>query len=703
MHITRSYRTDTILIVSDSIYHDLLHRITKINCYKYVEKKLSKNNTLTLISNYLYFRQIILAMPDTTLHKDESEMDIDDVMSSFERDVLGGGDKDQHDEVSGGNSETSFKGGEFKDRKIEHGVIEVDWEGSSETSETIKQGVEGEGTQGAHDNTSVSDANIKPLYISSYLSISSKLSKIPISRKLTFHPVPTVYKPPFPIAIPRKAVAISRDGGLAIVNRIPVCNPFQPDFFSPNDKKAGCTVDLEFFKCNSTYSISFDLMRKCRVCRFDHNVFPKPNTGVLIIGDSYTPPIVGDFNRCIPVFRLNNPCFEDCATSLKYILRNRSDQNGKPLAGPRFIIISLPSLLGAVGPHQYLAEFKAFKNWIQHFLTSGEDINPRDSRVSRPYNGPIEVYEGFALFRQNDFGLSQSYAIISRSMNILNAVDPVQNPGFLYEAHSDLMKEICLNPPPKEDLIGFIAIPPVKQEFAVYEKGLLFHGVQEEYLDSTVIKPLIYSGFYKNITSKLQSRYIQLGLENELNSLPQLEDFVEPPTVLTQANLANKENFLNILPFSGREDINPRVVIIGHSNMSKLCTSLETVIDGELVFVKCSLKLTSPMSEIKSFFDEQDLTENDTLVLGMYGNSLLQGTVKQRYNAPKPSGEPASFQIENGKNGGVFHPLNAAGYDPMYMNLFGDHLIKIMAILTPRRIKVCVITPLPRYYQSWAF
>lgn len=35
----------------------------------------------------------------------------------------------------------------------------------------------------------------------------------------------------------------------------------------------------------------------------------------------------------------------------------------------------------------------------------------------------------------------------------------------------------------------------------------------------------------------------------------------------------------------------------------------------------------------------------------------------------------------------------------MYMNLFGDHLIKIMAILTPRRIKVCVITPLPRYYQ----
>ena len=270
-------------------------------------------------------------MPDTTLHKDESEMDIDDVMSSFERDVLGGGDKDRHDEGSGGISETSFKGGEFKDRKIEHGVIEVDWEGSSETSETIKQGVEREGTQGAHDNTSVSDANIKPLYISSYLSISSKLSKIPISCKLTFHPIPTVYKPPFPVAIPRKAIATSRDGGLAIVKRIPVCNPFQPDFFSPNDKKAGCTVDLEFFKCNSTYSISFDLMRKCRVCRFDHNVFPKQNTGVLIIGDSYTPPIVGDFNRCIPVFRLNNPCFEDCATSLKYILRNRSDQNGKPL------------------------------------------------------------------------------------------------------------------------------------------------------------------------------------------------------------------------------------------------------------------------------------------------------------------------------------------------------------------------------------
>ena len=25
--------------------------------------------------------------------------------------------------------------------------------------------------------------------------------------------------------------------------------------------------------------------------------------------------------------------------------------------------------------YQYLAQFKAFKNWIQHFLISGEDIN----------------------------------------------------------------------------------------------------------------------------------------------------------------------------------------------------------------------------------------------------------------------------------------------------------------------------------------
>ena len=76
-------------------------------------------------------------MSDTILHKDESEMDIDDVMSSFERDILGGGDKDQLDEVSGGNSETSFKGGGFKGRKIGYGVIEVDWEGRSATLENI--------------------------------------------------------------------------------------------------------------------------------------------------------------------------------------------------------------------------------------------------------------------------------------------------------------------------------------------------------------------------------------------------------------------------------------------------------------------------------------------------------------------------------------------------------------------------------------
>ena len=269
MYINGSYRTDTLLILSNSIMI-FYKRSQKINCYIYIEKKFfEKQYTSNLRSNYVYFRQSILAMSDTTLHKDESEMDIDDVMSSFDRDVLGGGDKDQLDEVNGGNSETSFKGGGFKGRKIWHGVIEVDWEGRSETLENIEQGVEGEGTKGAHDNTSVSDADIKPLYISPYPSISSKLNVIPISRKLTLHPVPTFYKPPFPVAIPRKAVATSRDGGLAIVNSIPVCNPFQPDFFTPNDKKAGCTVDLGFFKCKSTYSISFDLMRKCRVCRFD--------------------------------------------------------------------------------------------------------------------------------------------------------------------------------------------------------------------------------------------------------------------------------------------------------------------------------------------------------------------------------------------------------------------------------------------------
>ena len=669
-----------------------------ICCLKQInrEEKILVNNTyLTSRNNYFYFRLFTLKMSDT---KDESEMDIDDVMFSFERDVLGGEDKEHRDEVSEVNSETSFKGGGSEGSKVGHGAIEVNWEGKAYTIDSIGQGDDGDETQMAHDITSVTIANTKPLHISPYLSIISKLNEIAISRKLTFHPVPTVFKPPFPFAAPKKAVANSNDGGLAIVNCIPICNPLQPEFFTSNDKKAGCTVELGFFKCNSTYSISFDLMRKCRVCRFDHNVFPKENSGALIIGDSYTPSTVGGFDRCIPVFRLNNPSFEDCATSLKYILRNRTDQNGKSLAGPRIIIISLPSLLGAVGPEQYLAEFKAFKNWIQHFLTSGDDINPRDSRISRPYNGPIEVFEGFALFKQDDFGLSQSYAVLSRSMNILNAVDPVQNPGFLYNAHAELMEEICLNPPPKEDLIRFIAIPPVKQEFNVYEKGLLFPGVQEDNLDNTIIKSLVYSRFYRNITVKLHERYVKLGLENELVTLPRLEDFSEPLTTRPQADLDSQE-FLNVLPFNGCEDINPRVVIIGHSIMSKLSKSLETVLDSELVFVKCPLKLKSSMIEIKAFFDNQDLTENDTLVLGMYGNSLLQGTVKQRYNAPKPSGEPENFQIENGKNGGVFYPLNAAGYDPIYMNLFGDHLTNIMKILTPRNIKVCVITPLPRYYQ----
>jgi len=638
-------------------------------------------------------------MADTDCYKDESEMDIDEIMDSFEKEVLGVEDEEHIDRVSGDITKTSVKGVAFKGSKVGGGVVQVDREGMAETLGHMGQGDGREGTQKAHDITSVSNANAKPLYFSPYLSISSKLNEIPISRKLTFHPVPTVYKPLFPAGIPKKAVANSRDGGLAIVNRIPVCNPNQPDFFTPNDKKAGCTIELGFFKCDSTYSISFDLMRKCRVCNFDHNVFPRQNSGVLLIGDSYTPSTVGGFGRCIPVFRLNNPCFENCATSLKYILRNRSDQEGNSLVGPRIIIISLPSLLWAVGPEQYLSEFKAFKNWIQHFLTSGEDINPRDARVSRPYNGQIEVYEGFALFKEGDYGLSQSYATLSRSMNILNAVDPVQNPGFLYDAHAEIMNEICTDSTPKEDLIRYIAIPPVKHEFTVYEKGLLYPGVQEGNLDNKMIKSSVYSGFYSKITSKIKERYVLLGLDNDINSLPRPEDFFEPSTVQVQAELANKEELLNVLPFGGCEDINPRVFLIGHSNMSKLCDSLEKVFDGDLIFVKCQLKLTSSLMEIEVFFDDLGITEKDTLVLGMYGNSLLQGTVKQRYNTPKPSGEPASFRIENGKNGGVFHVLNAAGYDPMYMNLFGNHLTNIKEILDPRKLKACVITPLPRYYQ----
>ena len=129
---------------------------------------------------------------------------------------------------------------------------------------------------------------------------------------------------------------------------------------------------------------------------------------------------------------MEHPSFIDLGEKLKYLLRPRVDRNGCELARPNLIIVSLPSYLGVVGPERYMKEFRSFKKWIQEYITSGRDFDTRNTKVFKSYNGPVEVYKGFFLFVEGDFGLPESYAILNRSMSIDNAIEPAQNPGFLF-------------------------------------------------------------------------------------------------------------------------------------------------------------------------------------------------------------------------------------------------------------------------------
>ena len=82
------------------------------------------------------------------------------------------------------------------------------------------------------------------------------------------------------------------------------------------------------------------------------------------MGDAYTPPIVGENGRCIPVFRLENPSFIQIGDKIKYLLRAQVDYNGQSLVRPNIIIISIPSYLGVVGPTKYVEELIGFQKWI---------------------------------------------------------------------------------------------------------------------------------------------------------------------------------------------------------------------------------------------------------------------------------------------------------------------------------------------------
>ena len=253
-----------------------------------------------------------------------------------------------------------------------------------------------------------SEDNVMPKHAMLYLTIRQKLEKVKLVRSAKIHKIPSKSVPLVPDSYPKSSLVMCSDGKKALRFRVPVRNPKQPPFYPSYVKNLGGTVGLPNFFCKVGYTITFDTNRKCRICSYEHDIFPKDNVGVVILGDAYTPPIVGENGRCIPVFRLENPSFIQIGDKIKYLLRARVDHNGQSLARPNIIIISIPSYLGVVGPTKYVEELIGFQKWIQNYISYGKDFETRNTKVVKPYNGNVEVYEGFSLFAAGDYGLSES-------------------------------------------------------------------------------------------------------------------------------------------------------------------------------------------------------------------------------------------------------------------------------------------------------
>ena len=532
-----------------------------------------------------------------------------------------------------------------------------------------------------------------------YLSIRDSLMKVPYIRKTVIHNLPKVCLPLYPVDYPMSAIVTCNDGKKAIINRVPVRNIKEPPFYSCSVKDLGATVNLEHFVSKMGYTITFDTQRKCRTCPTEHDIFPKNNVGTLILGDAYTPPMVGGKGRCIPVFRMEHPSFIDLGEKLKYLLRPRVDRNGCELARPNLIIVSLPSYLGVVGPDRYMKEFISFKKWIQEYITSGRDFDTRNTKVFRSYNGPVEVYEGFSLFVEGDFGLSESYAVLNRSMSISNAIEPSQNPGFLFETYRDFVSKINYSQP-RTGMIAYVSVPPARADFPVYVEDLLYPGIPIGFQNNNgSLSESVYSGFYCEITEKIRRRYTELGNAKELHTLPQPLDFV-----IKTPSETSEQMFLfeNILPFPEHHDnLRPLVHVIGHSNMRFLTEELKTVLDGELKFTEYTPKLDSNKTEIDSFFSKLSLQESDTVVFSGLSNMLLQGCEYVRFRGVKPTGLPARHEKEKLPRGSVHHLISVAPYDASYFNLFATHMEHITdGRFNHSKARFINILPLPRYQDK---
>ena len=538
------------------------------------------------------------------------------------------------------------------------------------------------------------EIEIPPLSISPYLRISKYLNEsVQMKKKRVWIQPPRVSTPATPSSAPKLCLVATEGGGMAVKKMIAKTNVFEPEFFG--DDRSGYAIGVTDFKCSDSYTATFDLMRRCRICAIEHDVFPQEQIGTLFIGDAYAPCIIGENGRCLPVFRLHNASFTEVAYKLRTLLKSRKGNDGKFLGTPRLIIISLPSYLKSVGAAIYLHDFNKFRCWAEHFLSSREDISPADSRVVKPCSTLIRVCEGFSLFIKGDTGIAESTAVIARSMEILTAFEPSQTPGFFHPAMAETMSEFCTDPPPQPELTGYVAIEPVPRDFVVYESRTRFSGLPVNNLVDGCFKPEITLFFTKKLVSLVHAWYLKNGLENFTDTLPRIDEIVR----IEQPDTDRIEAFKN-LPFHESNDERPRVFIIGNSNLGVMNRALESTLDEETVYVKYTFNIFATDLEIKTFFDNLKLGKSDIVVLGGNGNSLIQGMLTPRYKRHEPSGAPAGHAQTGFGKSKVFHALSTAPYDPEYFDFFGIHVDKMMSVIKPTGAKVIYLTPFPRYMKS---
>ena len=535
---------------------------------------------------------------------------------------------------------------------------------------------------------------IPPSCITPYKNISSFLSKnVFLAKKRVWKQPPDTCTPVIPYNAPSLTLIQTENGGKA-AKKLPVeININAPHFYG--ERKAGYAMGVADFNCKESYTSTFDLLRRCRICSIEHDVFPQELVGTLIVGDAYTPCYMGGGGGCVPIFRLHNASFREIAYKLRFLLKTRKSNDGQFLGTPRLIIISLPAYLKAVGASVYLDEFNKFKCWAMHFLSSKEDINPADHRIFKPCLTPVRVYEGFALYKQGDLGLAESFTVIARSFDILTAVEPTQDHGFFYDAMERTMTNFCIDPPPKQELTGYVAIEPVTRDFTVYDYKVKFTGLPAPLVVDGIIDPAVTLFFTKQLVSIIHSWYAKNGLENFISSLPGIENLVGE----NKSDQERQEVFSE-LPFQGGADKNNRVLIAGNSNFAMIHAELSKSLDEEVVYIKYPFNAFAKPIEIQNFIDKLKLRKGDILVLEGQGNSLFQGMLTPKYKRHQPSGSPAEHvQTGSGKSK-VHHVINAAPYDAEYFNVFGIFFKNMMENISKFEAKVVIVTPFPRYMRS---